>query len=142
MPPLAAGSVSLRNADTGLDITIFSVDPTRYDPFNVAKRGSSHPVLSGSVIHQDFGLKQADFIISLDVPITDYVTAQALFTKYMVRGGQWELRDWFTNRFRVIFAPGQAAYRMVPIPGSCSSFEVSMTFYVLSVLEWFSGGFA
>lgn len=136
MPPLSAGSISLRDTSGG-NITVFSVDPTRYDPFAVAKRGSSHPVLSGSVVHQDFGLQQGDFVISLDVPITDYETFQDLFTKYRVTGGVWEMRDWFPNTFHVIFAPGQQSFHGVPITGSCSSFEVSMTFYVVRVVSWF-----
>ncbi len=142
MPPLAASAMSLRDVATGLDVTTFSVDPTAYDPFSNAKRGSSHKVLSGSVIHQDFGLREADFLVSVQVPLTDYETVQALWTKYLVRGATWELRDWFTNRFQVVFALGQASFHPVPIIGSCTSFRVDMTFQVVRVVQWFGGTYS
>lgn len=137
MPNLAASAVSLRDPDTGGNITTFNVDPTRYDPFANAHRGSSHKVLSGSVVHQFMGLQQSDFVISLEAPMTDYDIVQDLWTKYRNKGKVWELRDWFPNRFNVVFAPGQQAFHPVPLIGSCSSFEVSMTFYVVNVVEWF-----
>lgn len=137
MPNLAASAVSLRDPDTGGNITTFNVDPTRYDPFANAHRGSSHKVLSGSVVHQFMGLQQSDFVISLEAPMTDYDIVQDLWTKYRNKGKVWELRDWFPNRFNVVFAPGQQAFHPVPLIGSCSSFEVSMTFYVVNVVQWF-----
>lgn len=140
MAPLASSQVSLRDTN-GLNVTVFSVDPTRYDPFANAKRGSSHKVLSGSVIHQDFGVQQSDFIISLEAEITDYSTMQDLFTKYRSKGAIWELRDWFPNRFNVVFAPGQQSFHPVPIRGSCSSFEVSIVLYVVKVIQWFGSPF-
>lgn len=136
MPPLAAGAISLRDTNGG-NVTVFNVDPTRYDPFNVAKRGSSHPVLSGSVIHQDFGLQQMDFVLTIEIPITDYVTFQDLFTKYRNTGSVWVLRDWFPNEFQVIFAPGQASFHFTPITGSCTSFEGQIVMYVTRVVSWF-----
>jgi hypothetical protein len=137
MLPLAAGAISLRDPSTGGNITTLSVDPTEYRPFENAKRGSTHQVLSGSVVHQDFGLQPMDFILSINVEITDYETLQDLWTKYRVTGAVWELRDWFPNKFHVIFAPGQASFNPVPIRGSCSSFEVQMTLYVVRVVEFF-----
>ncbi len=141
MPPLAASAVSLRAYPSGGDVTIFDVDPTAYDPFNVAKRGSSHKVLSGSMVHQDFGVKTGDFVIAVRVPLTDHLTKQALWTKFITNGQLWELRDWFVNRFVVIFAPGQASFHAVPIIGSCTSYEVEITFYVIAVLEWHGGAY-
>ena len=138
---LSASAVSLRDADTGGNITTFNVDPTRYDPFANAHRGSSHKVLSGSVVHQFMGLQQSDFVISLEAPMTDYEIVQDLWTKYRNKGKVWELRDWFPNRFNVVFAPGQQAFHPVPLIGSCSSFEVSMTFYVVNVVQWFGGNY-
>jgi hypothetical protein len=132
--------MSLRSLDGG-NITTFSVDPTRYDPFQNAKRGSSHRVLSGSVIHQDRGLQVADFVINLEAEVTDYVTCQDLWTKFRSQGTTWELRDWFPNRFEVLFAPGQAAFHPVPIRGSCDSFEISMVFYVVRVIQWFGSSY-
>lgn len=136
MPPLTASSVSLRSLDGG-NITTFNVDPVRYSPFVNAKRGSTHKVLSGSVVHQDMGLQTMDFFITLEGEITDYATMQDLWTKFRAQGTTWELRDWFDNRFQVVFAPGQAAFQPVPIRGSCTSFEYTMTFWVTRVLQWF-----
>lgn len=137
MPNLAASAVSLRDPATGGDVTTFNVDPTRYDPFANAHRGSSHKVLSGSVVHQFLGLQQADFVIALEAPMTDYTIVRDLWTKYRNKGKIWELRDWFPNRFNVVFAPGQQAFHPVPIIGSCTSWEVSMVFYVTNVVQWF-----
>lgn len=136
MPPLASSSVSLRDPD-GSNITVFSVDPTRYAPFQNAKRGSSHRVLSGSVIHQDLGLQQSDFLITIEAEITDYSTLQDLWTKYRNQAKVWQLRDWFPNTFNVVFAPGQASFNPVPIRGSCTSFEIQMVFYVVRVVQFF-----
>lgn len=130
----------MRSPDGG-NVTIFNVDPIRYSPFENAKRGSTHKVLSGSVVHQDFGLQTMDFIITLEGEITDYVTMQDLFTKFRAQATTWELRDWFNNIFHVVFAPGQASFRATPIRGSCTSFEYQMTLYVTRVVQWFGGSF-
>ena len=129
--------MSLRDYPTGFGVITFNVDPTSYRPFENARRGSSHPVLDGSVVHQDFGLQQADWVISMEVEVTDYVTLQSFWEKYRVTGGEFELRDWFPNAFRVIFEPGSASFNPVPIRGSCESFEVAVRFRVLEVLEYF-----
>ena len=129
--------MSLRDYPTGFGVITFNVDPVTYRPFEDARRGSSHPVLDGSVVHQDFGLKAADWVISMDVEVTDYVTLQSFWEKDRVTGGEFELRDWFPNRFRVIFEPGGPSFSPVPIRGSCESFEVSIRFRVLQVLEFF-----
>jgi hypothetical protein len=143
MPALAESQLSLRDTVTGTDITTFSVDPTSYDPFANAQRGSSHKVLSGSVIHQFFGLRQADFILRLETQVTDYSTMQALWAKYTSKGTIWELRDYFPNRYLVVFAPGEQAFHPVPIIGSCDAFIVTMVFKVLQVTMWFgaAGGY-
>jgi hypothetical protein len=141
MPPLAGSSVSLRDPDTGLDITVLSVDPSSYKIFQVANRGSSHQVLDGTQVHQFFGLKQADFQVNMDVEITDYVTVQALFTKAMNLSKIWELRDWFGNKFNVVFSPGEQAFNPTPIRGSCDSFECTLSFKVIQIVEWFGGAF-
>ena len=141
MPPLAESQLSLRDVATGLDVTTFSIDPTQYDPFSNAQRGSSHKVLSGSVVHQFLGLQQADFVIRLETQVTDYSTMQALWAKYTSRGTIWELRDYFPNRFRVVFAPGEQAFHPVPIIGSCDAFIVTMVFKVLQVVQWLGGSY-
>lgn len=69
--------------------------------------------------------------------MTDYTIVRALWTKYRNKGKIWQLRDWFPNTFNVVFAPGQQAFHPVPIIGSCSSFEVSMTLYVVQVISFF-----
>ncbi len=140
--PLAESQVSLRDAATGLNVTVFSVDPTSYNPFANAQRGSSHQVLDGTQVHQFFGLQQADFVIQFETQITDYVTAQELWTKYLNRGNIWELRDWFPNIFRVVFTPGEQAFHPVPIIGSNSAFIATLHFRVLEVLQWFGGSFS
>jgi hypothetical protein len=140
MPPLAASSISLRDPDTGLDITVLSVDPSVYRIFQVSNRGSSHQVLDGTQVHQFFGLKQMDFQVNMDVEITDYSVAQDLFTKAANLGKIWQLRDWFGNRFNVVFSPGEQAFNPTPIRGSCSSFECSLSFKVVEIVSWFGGG--
>ena len=141
MAALAASAMSLRDVETGLDVTTFSVDPTSYSPFENAKRGSAHKVLSGSVIHQDFGLREADFIISFHTILTEYQVMQELWSKYRSRGRVWELRDWFPNKFNVIFALGQASFHPIPVIGSCFSFEVDLTFHVIKVVSWFGSSY-
>lgn len=138
MPPLAKSNITIRDYPSGLNIITFSVDPVSYDPFSVAKRGSSHKVLSGRQVHQDFGVQEADFIISMQSELTEYAVTQDIFTKYRTVGGQFELRDWFVNRFVVVFALGQEGFKPVPIRGSCTSFEFNLTFRVIDVLQWFS----
>ena len=129
--------MSLRDYPTGFGVITFNVDPTVYRPFENPRRGSSHPVLDGTVIHQDFGLHEEDWVISMDVEITDYVSLQSWWTKYRVTGGEFELRDWFPNRYRVIFEPGNPSFNPVPVRGSCNIFEVSIRFRVLEILEFF-----
>lgn len=141
MPPLAGSSVSLRDPDTGLDITVLSVDPSTYRPFQNPNRGSSHQVLDGTVVHQFFGLQSADITITMDVEITDYVTMQALWTKTLNKSKVWELRDWFGNRFKVVFSPGEQGFNPTPIRGSCDSFECTLSFKVIQILQWFSGAY-
>ena len=141
MPVLTESQLSLRDVATGLDVTTFSVDPTSYDVHALAPRGSSHKVLSGSVIHQFLGVRQADFVIRLETQITDYDTFKALFAKYTSNGTIWELRDYFPNRFEVIFEPGSQSFHAVPIIGSCDAYIVTMTFRVLRVLQWYGGAY-
>lgn len=78
MPQLELAQVSLRDAATGTDITIFDVDPQSYDPFHVPIRGSVHPTLDGGVTHQTFGLNIQDFVLQLSGLIADPLTLRAL----------------------------------------------------------------
>lgn len=140
MPPLAASSVSLRDPDTGLDVTTLSVDPSTWAPFQVANRGSSHQVLDGTVVHQFFGLQKMDLTVSATVEITDYSTAIDLFVKVANKGKIWELRDWLGNRFKVVFSPGEQAFNPTPLRGSNDSFECTLSFKVVDVISWLGGG--
>jgi hypothetical protein len=142
MPPLAASSISLRDPDTGLNITTFSVDPSSYRPFQNANRGSSHQVLDGTVVHQFFGLQPMDITLSMDVEITDYVTMREIWTKTLNKGKVWELRDWFDNRFKVVFSPGEQGFNPTPIRGSCDSFECTLSFKVTQIIDWFGNPYA
>jgi hypothetical protein len=140
---LATAQVSIRDYPTGLNVVTLDVDPSAYDPFSVGIRGSSFPVLDGTVIHQYFGLKEADFQINLQGNITSYDTLQALWTKFRQGGGgaEFELRDWFPNRFRVVYTPGRDSFHPVPIPGSCEGHNFTMSVTVLAVLQWFGGAY-
>lgn len=141
MPSLALASVSLRNAATGLDITVFDIDPETYEPFNVARRGSIHPTLDGGSIFQDFGLQERDWSLNIGGQLTDIDTLTALWTKYRASGTEWEWRDWYGNRFRVVFTPGTQGFRPVPIRGSCEAFTYTMNLTVCDVLAWFGGAY-
>lgn len=139
MSSLALAQVSLRHADTGLSVVVFDVDPQSYDPFAAPVRGSSIPVLDGGTVHQVFGLQEMDFRIQVQGNITDPDTLKALWTLYIQAGGGMELewRDFYSNRFRVIFAPGQDSFHPVPITGSCNAFTYTMSLTVIDILSWF-----
>lgn len=141
MSSLALAQVSLRHADTGLSAVVFDVDPQSYDPFTAPVRGSSTPVLDGGTVHQVFGLQEMDFRIQVQGIITDYDTLTALWTLYRQSAGGLELewRDWFPNKFRVIFVPGQDSFHPLPILGSCEAHNYSLSFTVIDILEWFGG---
>ena len=141
MPGLGLAEVSLRNASTGLDITVFDIDPESYDPFAVTKRGSVHQTLDGSTIYQEFGVNQRDFVITIAGTIVDIDTLTALWTKYRTQGGLWEWRDWYGNKFNVIFTPGQQSFHPVPIRGSCRAFTYAMNLTVCAIVEWFAGAY-
>lgn len=141
MAGLGYAQVSLRDADTGTDITVFDVDPESYDPFNVPIRGSVHVALDGTVTHQTFGVNIKDFRIAITGRITELDTVKALWTKYLNRSHQWEWRDWYGNRFRVIFDVGTGSFHPVPIPGAANAFTYSMNLSVISVSSWFGGAY-
>jgi hypothetical protein len=143
MPGLEAGSVSLREYPSGISVVTFDIDPESYDPFNQAIRGSSMRVLSGCVQHQLFGHSKRDLVIAVQGRITEIDTMQALWSKYRQGGGatEFEWRDWFPNRFRVIFTPGVDAFHPVPVRGSDSSFTYTLSLSVIDVLEWFGGAY-
>jgi hypothetical protein len=143
MPGLGAGSVSLREYPTGLNVVTFDIDPEAYDPFSIPLRGSSTKVLSGCVQHQLFGHNKRDFVITAQGQITEVVTMTDLFTKYRQGGGatEFEWQDWFPNRFRVIFTPGIEAFHAVPIRGSLTSFTYTISLSVIDILEWFGGSY-
>jgi len=143
MPGLGAGSVSLREYPSGISVVTFDIDPDAYDPFAVPIRGSSTKVLSGCVQHQLFGQSVRDFVITLQGRITELETFQSLWTKYRQGGGatEFEWRDWFSNRFRVIFTPGIGSFHPVPISGSQSAFTYTMSLSVIEILEWFGGSY-
>jgi hypothetical protein len=143
MPGLGAGAVSLREYPSGLSVVTFDIDPDSYSPFSVPLRGSSTKVLSGCVQHQLFGHQKRDFVIEIQGRITEIDTMTALWTKYRQGGGatEFEWRDWFVNRFRVIFTPGIESFKPTPIIGSNSSFAYTMSLSVIDVLEWFTGAY-
>ena len=143
MPGLGAGSVSLREYPSGLNVVIFDIDPESYDPFSVPLRGSSTRVLSGCVQHQLFGHQERDFVISLQGRITETDTMTDLWSKYRLGGvaTEFEWRDWFDNRFVVIFSPGGDAFHPVPIPGSETAFTYTMSLSVITILEWFGASY-
>ena len=143
MPGLGAAQVSLREYPSGLVPVVFDIDPETYDPFNIPIRGSSTKVLSGCVQHQLFGHNLRDFVIQVQGRITEIDTMTALWTKYRQGGGatDFEWRDWFQNRFRVIFTPGVDAFHPIPISGSESAFTYSMSLSVIEILEWFGGSY-
>lgn len=143
MPGLGAGQVSLREYPSGLSVVVFDIDPASYDPFNNPLRGSSTRVLSGCVQHQLFGHRLRDTVIQVQGQITELDTMQALWTKSRQGGGatEFEWRDWFPNRFRVIFTPGVDAFHPVPVPGSESAFNYTMSLSVIEILEWFGGAY-
>lgn len=141
--PLNAASVSLADYPTGLNKVIFDIDPAVYSPFKVPIRGSSIKVLDGTVVRQVFGLQPQDFVIELRGQITAYATMQALWTKYRQSGtGQTFIwTDWFPNQFQVLFVPGVNSFEPTPIQGSPDSFDYTMSFTVISVIEWFGGAY-
>ena len=143
MPGLELSQISLRDYPTGLNVVTFDVDPDSYAPFTVPIRGSSTKVLDGSTVHQVFGHRVQDFTIELSGIITEYETLQALWTKYRQGGGgsEFELRDWFPNRFVVSFTPGIESFVPTPIPGACFAHTYTMRFSVCQILEWFGGAY-
>ena len=143
MPGLALANVSLSDYPSGANEVIFDVDPESYNPFSVPIRGSSMKTLDGGVLHQTFGLKQADFVIQMSGTMTEYATVQAIWSKYIAggTGQQFIWRDWYQNKFQVIFTPGQDAYHPVPIRGACTAHTFSLSLTVISVIEWFSGAY-
>lgn len=143
MPGLSLGEVSLRDYLTGLNVVTWDVDPDSYNPFVVPIRGSSTKVLDGSTIQQFFGHRQQDFTIEMSGIITEYETVQALWTKYRQggSGAHFELRDWFPNRFVVVFTPGIESFVPAPIPGACAGHTYTMKLSVCEVLEWFGGAY-
>lgn len=140
---LNESEVSLREYPSGIGVIVFDIDPTSYDPFRAAVRGSSTKTLDGCVVHQFFNLHEKDQIITLQGVITELDTMQALWSRYRSGAGgtEFELRDWYGNRFRVVFSPGDESFHPVPVTGSCTAFTYTMTFAVREVLEWFSGAY-
>ena len=134
---LALSSVSLRNTD-GSNVTVFDVDPTSYDPLNVPRRGSVHKTLDGGAVFQSFGVRQRDFVINLQGQIVELDTLAALHDKFRVNA-EYELRDWYGNRFLVVFVPGSDSFHPTPIIGSCTAWTYSMNLQVCTVLQWFGG---
>lgn len=139
MAALALASVSLRNTD-GTNITVFDVDPTSYDYYNVPRRGSVHKTLSGSAIFQTFGVKQRDFVFNITGQIVDLDTLAAIDAKYRANA-EYQWRDWMNNIFTVVFTPGTDSFHPVPIPGGCELFTYTMSLTVCTVDQWFGGSF-
>lgn len=143
MAGLALSSVSLRDYPSGANVLVLDLDPESYSPFDVPVRGSSTRVLDGTTVHQYLGLKVQDFRLTLQGRLTEIDTFTALWTKYRegAVGMEFELRDWYPNRFRVAFVPGSASFQAVPIPGSCSAHTFTLTLAVLEILEWVGGAY-
>jgi hypothetical protein len=140
---LNEAEVSLREYPSGIGVVIFDIDPTQYDPFRAPIRGSSTKTLDGCVVHQFFNLQQKDQIITLQGSITELDTMQALWSKYRSGAGgtEFELRDWYDNRFRCIFTPGEESFHPIPISGSLTAFTYTMNLTVRSILQWFGGSY-
>lgn len=143
MPGLAAAQVSLADYPTGLNVVVFDIDPSSYDPFNTPIRGTSTKVLDGTVVHQVFGVQQADFVLNIRGQMTDYSTMKAVWTKFRQGGGGQKFlwTDWFVNQFVVVFTPGVDSFHPVPIIGSNDAHEYTLSLSVLSVAQWFGGAY-
>lgn len=142
MPALELGSISLRDADTGLNVVILDVDPTVYKPLELPVRGSVFPTLDGGAIRQVLGVKAKDLVLQLEGIIATQENLDALHAKYRQPSLVYELRDWLDNIFQVIFTPGQVSFSAVPIPGSCSGgYTYQMSLQVCSILQFLGGSF-
>lgn len=140
---LNAAAVSLRDYGTGLNVVTFDIDPVSYDPFSLPIRGSSGRTLDGSVVHQLLGHNVADLVIKIQGQLTEVDTLDALWTKVRQGGGgqMFEWRDWYPNRFQVIFTPGQDSFHPVPLPGFAGGHSYTMSLSVLSILQWVGGSY-
>jgi len=141
MAALALGEISLKDAETGFNETVFDVDPTVYRPFELPVRGSTFPTLDGGVIRQVLGVKQKDLTLTLEGQIASPETLAALHAKYRQPSAIYELNDWLENRFQVIFTPGQVSFNPVPIPGACEGFTYTMSLTCCSVIQFLGGSF-
>lgn len=142
MAALALGSISLRDADTGDNVTIFDVDPDVYRPLEFPIRGSVFPTLDGGVIRQVMGLKVKDLVIQLEGRLATQENFLALHAKYRQPSGVYEFRDWLDSRYQVIFSPGQISFSATPIPGSCEGgYSYVMSLQVCAILQFYGGSF-
>ena len=139
MAALALSSITIRDYPSGSNVLTLNVDPDTYSPFEAELRGSETRTLDGGVVRQALGVNQKDFKLRLEGRITHIETMKALWSRYVAGSGatQYELRDWYDNRFQVVFTPGAASFRPVPIPGSCEGFSYSLELSVCSILLWF-----
>ncbi len=141
--PLNASQITIADFPTGFNLVRLDIDPSSYDPFAVPIRGSSAPVLDGTVVHQVFGTNIEDFTITLRGLITAIPTLQALWAKYKQGGGgqSFIFNDWYANSFEVIFTPGVEAFHPEYLLGTVDSFSYTMSLRILSVLSWFGGSY-
>ena len=140
MAALGLSNLSIYDPDTGLNETVFDIDPDTYDPFNAPNRGSSFETVDGGRINQVFGVFETDMEINVAGQITQE-TFRALWTKYINRGKVWRVEDWMGNVFNVIFKPGAQSFKATPNQGSCEWMTYSMTLQVCSVVQWFGAAY-
>jgi hypothetical protein len=141
MAALALGEISLKDADTGNNEVVFDVDPTVYRPLDFPIRGSVFPTLDGGVVRQVMGVKQKDNVLTLEGLIATPETLALLHAKYRQPSMVYELNDWLSNRFQVIFTPGQVSFNPAPVPGACDGFTYTMSLTVCAVISLLGGSF-
>lgn len=141
MAALALGEISLKDADTGSNEVIFDVDPQVYRPLDLPIRGSVFPTLDGGAIRQVMGAFPKDLVLTLEGLIATPETLAALHAKYRQPTQVMELNDWLSNRFQVIFTPGQVSFNPAPIPGACDGYTYTMNLTVCSVISFLGGSF-
>ena len=140
MASIELAEFQLSDPETGLNVTIFDVDPETYDPFNLPIRGNSFQAVDGSVINQVFGTYPADMTVDVSGEMLQD-TVRAIWTKYINKGKVWRLQDWMGNKFNVIFRPGVASFHPIPIRGSCEKFQFTINLQVCEIIEWFGSAY-
>jgi hypothetical protein len=117
----------LSDLDDGNPVT-FDVDPSVYDDRPATRRGSSHAVLNGERVWQDWGPKDADRRIKLKTEWMESATLASLQSMFAAAATLYKWVDHFGNTYTVIFAElAPTAIR------GYDAYEVEMTFEVVQV---------